>query len=70
MISQGSAVHDILYLQVLQSLKKDLVVIINSDMKSKDQVTSAAKKANKTFGMTKRNVEYINKEALKCCMVC
>ena len=36
--------------------EKDLGVIINSDMKFKDQaVTSAVKKANKTLGMRQRN---------------
>ena len=34
--------------------EKDLGVIINNDMKFKDQVASAAKKANKTLGMIKR----------------
>ena len=34
-------------------------------MKSKDQVASAAKKANKTLGMIKWNFEYINKEAFE-----
>ena len=34
-------------------------------MKLKDQVASAAKKANKTLGMIKRNFEYINKDAFE-----
>ena len=55
-------------IRVMES-EKDLGVIINSDMKFKDQVTSVAKKANKTPGMIKRNFEYLNKDALKCCMV-
>ena len=37
-------------IQLMES-EKDLGVIINSDMKFKDQVASAAKKANKTLGM-------------------
>ena len=36
-------------------------VIINSDMKANDQVASAAKKANKTLGMIKRNLKCVNK---------
>ena len=40
--------------------EKDIGVIINSDMKFKDQVSSAAKKANKTLGVMKRNFDYIN----------
>ena len=34
-------------------------------MKFKDQVASAAKKANKTEGMMKRNFKYVNKEAFE-----
>ena len=34
-------------------------------MKFKDQVASAAKKANTTLGMRKRNVEYINKDTFE-----
>ena len=34
-------------------------------MKFKDQVASAAKKANKTLAMIKRNFEYINKDDLE-----
>ena len=49
----------------LQSLKKDLGVIVNSEMKFKDHVASAAKKANKTLGMIKRNFEYVNKVAFE-----
>ena len=45
--------------------EKDLGVIVNSDMKFKDQVASAAKKANKTLGMIKRNFEYVNKDAFE-----
>ena len=45
--------------------EKDLGVIINNDMKFKDQVASAAKKANKTLGMIKRNFKYVNKEAFE-----
>ena len=45
--------------------EKDLGVIINSDMKFKDQVETAAKKANKTIGMTKRNFDYINKDVFE-----
>ena len=39
-------------------------VIINNDMKFKDQVASADKKANKTLGMIKRNFKCVNKEVL------
>ena len=45
--------------------EKDLGVIINNDMKFKDQVASAAKKANKTLGMIKRNFKYVNKKAFE-----
>ena len=34
-------------------------------MKFKDQVASAARKANKTVGMIKRNFEYINKDVFE-----
>ena len=34
-------------------------------MKFKDQAASAAKKANKTRGMIKRNFKYVNKEAFE-----
>ena len=40
-------------------------MIINNNMKFKDQVASAAKNANETLGMIKRNFEYINKEAFE-----
>ena len=43
--------------------EKDFGVKINSDMKFKDQIASAAKKANKTLGMIKRNFEHIKKDA-------
>ena len=49
---------------LLRRLKKTRV-IKNSDMKLKEHVASAAKKANKTLGMIKRNFEYINKEAFE-----
>ena len=49
--------------------EKDLGVIINNDIKFKDQVASAAKKANETLGAIKRNLEYVKKTHLKCCMV-
>ena len=45
--------------------EKDLGVIINNDMKFKDQVASAAKKANKTLGMIKRKFKCVNKEAFE-----
>ena len=45
--------------------EKYLVVIINSDMKFKDQVASAAKKANKKLGMIKINFKCINKDAFE-----
>ena len=41
--------------------EKDLEVIINNDMKFKDQVASAAKKANKILRRIKRNFKCINK---------
>ena len=44
------------------SSEKDLGVIINCDMKFKDQVAAAAKKANRTLGMIKRNFECMNKD--------
>ena len=40
-------------------------MIINNDIKFKDQVASAAKKANKTLGMIKRNFKYVNTEAFE-----
>ena len=49
--------------------EKDLGVIINSNIKFKDQVAPATKKANKTLGMKKINFEYIIKTLLKCCMI-
>ena len=49
--------------------EKDLGVIINNDMKFKDQVASAAKKANKTLGMIKEISSVLIKKLLKCCMV-
>jgi len=42
--------------------EKDLGVIINCDMKFKDQVAAAAKKANRTLGMIKRNFECMKKD--------
>ena len=49
--------------------EKDLGVIINNDMKFKDQVASAAKKANKTLGLIKEISSVLRKKLLKCCMV-
>ena len=43
-----------LYGQKIHVRESDLGVIINSDMTCKDQVASAAKKANKTLGMIKK----------------
>ena len=40
-------------------------MITNSDMKFKDQVASAVKKANKTLEMIKRNFKYINKDTFE-----
>jgi ribonucleases P/MRP protein subunit RPP40 len=45
--------------------EKDLGVVINSDMKFKDQVTAQAKKANRVLGMIKRNFECRDKEVFK-----
>ena len=42
--------------------EKDLGVIINNDMKFKDQVASAAKKANKTLEIIRRNLKCVNKD--------
>jgi Reverse transcriptase (RNA-dependent DNA polymerase)/Endonuclease-reverse transcriptase len=42
--------------------EKDLGVIINSDMKFNDQITSQAAKANKILGMINRNFQCMNKE--------
>ena len=44
-------------------------MIIKNDMKFNDQVTSAAKRINKTLGMIKRNFKCINKDALEVFMV-
>ena len=44
-------------------------MIINNDMKFKDQVASAAKKANKTLGMIKEISGVLIKKLLKCFMV-
>ena len=46
-------------------VRKYLGVVINSDMKFKDQVASAVKKANKTLGATKRNFKRVNKDAFE-----
>ena len=48
----------------LQS-EKDLGVIIDNDIKFKEQVASAAMKANKTLGMIKRNFKCVNKKAFE-----
>jgi len=45
--------------------EKDLGVLINADMKFKDQVSAAIKKANRTLGLIKRNFEFINREAFE-----
>ena len=45
--------------------EKDLGVMVNADMKFKDQVSAAIKKANRTLGMIKRNFNYINREAFE-----
>ena len=55
-------------IHVMES-ENDLRVIINSDMKFKDQVVgSAVMKANKTLGMIK-NWNILIKTLLMCCMV-
>ena len=51
-------------IRVMES-EKDLGVIINNNRKFKDQVSSAAKKANKTLGMIKRNFKYVIKQAFE-----
>ena len=48
--------------------EKDLGVIINNDMKFKDQVASATKKANKTLGIIEIS-NILIKTLLKCSMV-
>ena len=45
-------------IHVMES-KKDLGVIIKSDIKLKDQVTSASKKANTTLGMIRERLDKI-----------
>ena len=45
--------------------EKDLGVVINPDMKFKDQISAAIKKANRTLGLIKRNFECINREAFE-----
>ena len=40
-------------------------MIINNETKFKDQLASAAKKANKTLGMTKRNFKCVNEEVFE-----
>ena len=40
-------------------------MIINNDINFKDQVASAAKKANKTLGMIQTNVKHSNKNAFE-----
>ena len=45
--------------------EKDLEMIINNDIKFNDQVASAAKKANKTLGMIKRNFQCINNDTIE-----
>ena len=42
--------------------EKDLGILVNPDMKFKDQVSAASKKANKILGMIKRNFECMNQE--------
>ena len=49
-------------LHVIES-ENDLGLLMNSDMKFKDQVASAVKKANITLRMIKRNFKCVNKEA-------
>ena len=44
--------------------EKDLVAILNNNMKFKDQVTYAVKKTNKTLGMIKRNSNILIKKVL------
>ena len=45
--------------------ENDLGVIINNDMKFKDQVAYAAKKANKTHEMIKSNFKCVNKDVFE-----
>ena len=46
-------------------MKKDLGILVNPDMKFKDQVSAASKKANKILGMIKRNFKCMNQEMLQ-----
>ena len=47
-----------LYGSILKNttFEKDLSILVNPDIKFKDQVSAASKKANKILGMIKRNV--------------
>ena len=49
----------------MKKSEKDLWLIINSDMKFKDQVAYAAKKANARLWMIKRRLQCINKDAFE-----
>ena len=42
--------------------EKDLGILVNPDMKFKDQVSAASKKVNKILGMINRNFDCMNKE--------
>ena len=51
-----------LYGSILKNttFEKDPGILVNPDMKFKDQVSAASKKANKILGMIKRNFECMN----------
>jgi hypothetical protein len=53
-----------LYGEILRETEseKDLGVIVDKDMKFKNQVMAQTKKANKALGMIKRNFECVNQE--------
>ena len=42
--------------------KKDLDILVNPDMKFKEQAFAASKKANEVLGMIRRNFESMNRE--------
>ena len=44
--------------------EKDLAVLINSNLKFRDQVASAVKKANKILDPVKQSLKYIDKEVI------
>ena len=45
--------------------KKDLGILVNPDMKFKDQASATSKKANRVLGMVRRNFEGMNRKCFK-----